>query len=129
MLHSAGWPQTDLLNCPLQELKPIVVRTAVDARTIAQMDQRKTAEDLHTIDRIATNASNKKNISSDMGLLRMIQQGAAWDRNIAAKIGNADSNICEYCGSEDGDIAHVIWHCQKLCTERNNIFQKSWFER
>ena len=72
-LHTHGWPETNLITCPHQELKPTIARTAINARTKAQCNTRKSNANLHEIDRIATNHGTKKREKGDLGLLRLVQ--------------------------------------------------------
>ena len=81
------------------------------------MGTRKSAKDLHTIGIMATNASHKHLPATDSGLLRMVQQGAAWDRTITAKTGYRENSACECCGDADADITHIIWHCRCFADE------------
>ena len=85
VIHSHGWPPTHIFDGPYCELKPFAYRTAAAARTAAATNTRKTATDLHDIEEIATNSSITKHVKGDVGLLRLVQQGAAWDAHITNK--------------------------------------------
>ena len=113
-LHQTRWPHTDLLECPFQDLYPTIARIATQARTLAHTDQRRLTTNLYDIDRVATNSSRKKHPKAELGLLRLVQQGATWDKMHNHKSGNTTTTTCDGCGHINADIVHVIWHCPAL---------------
>ena len=120
-VHTYGWPPTRILDGPYCELKPFATRVAVAARAIASTDARNTATDLHDIDPKATNCSSEHDDRGNLGLLRMVQQGAGWARNHANKIGHEDGDKCEHCGAIGSNIAHIIWKCPRLQDQREAL--------
>ena len=120
-LHAYGWPVIPLFDCPLCELLPTTTRIATTARTQANTNNRKTATHLHDIDHRATNSSAKIMEKGDLGLLKMVQQGAAWDTHIAVRTGFVTEHTCPLCGSEDADITHIIWWCPCLAEKRRTV--------
>ena len=98
VIHRRGWPPVDILKCPLQKLKPAVTIIATSARTRASQGKRKLNENLYEIDKLATNVSNKRLPRDERGILRLIQQGAAWDRVMTSKTGYTHDDKCPHCG-------------------------------
>ena len=72
----------------------------------------------------ATSSSTKKTPAPDMGLLRLVQQGAALDKSITKKTCASVDNQCEFCGEENVDICHVIWFCTCFREQRKQIFDE-----
>ena len=81
-LITHGWPTLNILECPIQEIKPKVMHTVTAARTKANDGKRKIKQGLWEIDTRATNASRKHLAKDEQGLLRVVQQGASWDKGI-----------------------------------------------
>ena len=110
-----------ILDGPFCELKPFAFRTATAARTAAATNTRKTATELYDIDKIATNSSIAKHVQGDVGLLRMVQQGAAWDAHITNKTVFTDNITCPLCGQCNADIVHLVWTCPHLDEQRKPL--------
>ena len=96
VLHTHAWPDAQLLDCPYGELNHITTRTATNTRTTAAANTTKLTVDLHEIDRNVTNTSLKQHDKGDVGLLRLVQQGAAWDTHITTQFGYTEQQICPY---------------------------------
>ena len=75
-----GWPKVQMLECPLQELRPTFSRIARQARTKACTDCRKSSRNLVDLDIAATTCTYKKLTSDEIGIVKMVQQGATWDK-------------------------------------------------
>ena len=123
-LHQTGWPDIDILECPFQDLYPTIARIAAQARTLSHTDQRKLSTNLFDIDRIATNASGKQHPRAEVGLLKVVQQGASWDKKHTAKAGTTTTTVCDLCGHAECDIVHIIWKCPALEPERTAIIHQ-----
>ena len=93
---------------------------ATPPRTTAKTDGRKTATDLHEVGSLATNSSLTKMTKEDVGILRLVQQGAAWDKQLNIKTGVTEHIVCEFCGATQADITHMIWYCPALSEERKS---------
>ena len=85
------------------------------------MNTRKTSTNLHNIDKLATNISIRKLQQDSCGILRMIQQGATWDRSLTAKFGYHGTTQCEHCGLLNADYAHITWFCPSLEPQRKAL--------
>ena len=59
-------------------------------------------------------ASSRKMPSDELGLLRLLQQGATWDRVLTASFGHHGTDACEHCGALSAGIVHIVWFCPKL---------------
>ena len=73
-LHSIGHPHITTMNCPLQELRPLVQGLATRARTAAAESQRKETVGLHVIDQDASCAAHKQLDEAHTNYLRIAQQ-------------------------------------------------------
>ena len=96
-LHNHGWPTKALLSCPYHELRPIAARLTINARALAKTSTRKSNSELYEIDRILTTRIYKQLDKGDAGLLRLVQQGAAWDKCIMHHMGNTSDRGCPFC--------------------------------
>ena len=97
ILHLHGWPALHVLDCPHQELKPADTHLANQARTEGSINQRKSNIDLQSIDKLATNASDRRLMAGEKRLLKMVQQGASFDRRMTSRFGFHFTNCCEPC--------------------------------
>ena len=109
VLHCHGWPNVNMLQCPLKELKPTLTRIATNARIISCTNQRKTSTMLHEIIQKATNVSLKSRTHDEQGIIKMVQQGATWDKEHTARSGYTEGTQCDHCGEQGADFAHVAW--------------------
>ena len=96
VLHLHAWPDAQLLDCPYGELNHITTRTTTNARTAAAANTSKLTADQHEIDKNVTNTSLKLHDTGDVGLLRLVQQGAAWDTHIATHSGTQNNQFVSY---------------------------------
>ena len=92
-IHVFAWPTMDVFECLMCELKPAINNLFKHARTRADANSRKSTTGLFAIDEVVANAFAKKTPDDELGLLRLIQQGATWDRVVTATTGYHDSNV------------------------------------
>ena len=80
----------------VKELKMVATRVANNARALSCKDQRKISRQLHSIDQRATNACLKNRPNDEQGMIKMVQQGATWDKKHTAKSGYSTSSKCDH---------------------------------
>ena len=56
-------------------------------------------------------------------MVRMVQQGSAWDQKHAVAAGTSQTTNCDLCGGSDADFGH-IWLCPKLAKLHNELMDK-----
>ena len=122
-LHQYGWPETKLMTCPVQLVRPTMARIARQARTKENADRRKTSEKIDDIDVAATTSSFRPLCKEEAGILRMVQQGSTWDRKQVAAANISADTVFEHCGQVGADFGHIVWSCDKLCEERNKLLE------
>jgi hypothetical protein len=104
----------NVLNCPLQELKPMLHGLATRARTTAAEGTRREVEDLYEIDVKATTSIYTSLEERDANFFRIVQQAAAWSKESIAKTGHIADMKCDLCGAPTHTIQHAIWTCPVL---------------
>ena len=114
----------NIMNCPLQELKPMLHGLATRARTYAAEGSRREVEDLFEIDAKATTSIYSKLEENEANFLWIVQQGAAWSKESIANTGHTDEMQCDLCGAPKHTIQHVIWTCPVLHRQRQEANPK-----
>ena len=56
--------------------------------------------------------------SDDLGILRLIQQGATWDKATVKNFAQEANLVCDNCGALNPDFNHVSWTCSGLDEQR-----------
>ena len=92
-----------------------------DKIVVEQANKRKITTDLFCIDAAATNASANKFAKDDLGLLKLVQQGATWDKTLTIHTGTSKNSDCEHCGAPKADNEHTVWCCPALEEARSKL--------
>ena len=97
---------------------------SVRAMTQAHEGTRKECINLHEIDLRCTSVVCGDLTMEEKGLLRHIQQCAAWDKHKLRTTGRFDeekSELCDLCGEVQHSIAHIVFDCPALRRKRLDL--------
>ena len=111
----------NILNCPVQHIKPLFINIKSNDRTKKQMNTRRETINLKEIDKHATCAIMGSLTPQDGNMLRVIQSGSMWNKSKLAHTGEIESNECDFCnGGHEQTTEHVLWHCEAFKDCRHN---------
>ena len=62
--------------------------------------------------------------AENQGILKLIQQGAAWARVMTNRTGYTQDDKCPHCGVLHATFILVIWFCRKLAEKRKEYMDR-----
>ena len=102
-------------------IAPLMYRMAARNRARRAEDRRFETQGLHDIDTYATNAKHKKGVNGDEDklILRLMQTGSNWTRQLTKTTGREEDETCSLCGEVETE--DHCWYCGKLETKRKQV--------
>ena len=96
------WDQQDIeiIKGPVQMVTPLVGRMAARNRTKRAEDRRFETKGLTEIDTFATNVKHAEGVNDENGkvILRVMQAGSSWTKQLTNKTGRSEEDQCTLCG-------------------------------
>ena len=117
------WDQQDIeiIKGPVQMVTPLVGRMAARNRTKRAEDRRFETQGLTDIDTFATTVKHAQGVNdeNDKVILRLMQTGSSWTKQLTKKTGRSEEDQCTLCGQEE--TKDHVWHCERLKDKRHDI--------
>ena len=120
VIHNTGVP-LDLLSTPYQNLKPLAMQIAADARMAYAATTRKALEGLKEIDREVLRKALAHRGEEDRRVLQHILSLSSQCNDTMFEAGQTDSRACEFCGAPVQTVHHLFHTCPFLEPERAKI--------
>ena len=98
MLRQHNQPSMNVVNCPKQELKPMIKQFLKRNRFEAMEGTHDEVEGLLEIDEYVSRAAAKGIDKQDRILLDVVRTGASWTKNCAFWSGQEPDYMCPLCG-------------------------------
>eukprot|EP00969_Alexandrium_andersonii_P156756 6930041-Alexandrium_andersonii.AAC.1 len=125
----------DLLQHPIQQLRPLLFADLGSARTQQEMSRRATLELGGPIDWRLTNAIQDKVTKGDAVLLRRIHTLATWTQRVLMHMSEVRSvphergedptmeeGLCPYCKCAQQTWVHLRWSCERFRHVREEVW-------
>ena len=100
----------DLINTPYQQLRPMIMQVAADARMAAAIDTRSDLHQGFKLDRRVLSEALKNRDKEDRRILDHFLSLSSWDNQKLVECGQRETSKCEFC-DEPIQTTHHLLHC------------------